>query len=326
MVSVCFGDLPGDTASFDEIAELARNVDNRFRFREIIVVIDESQREAYLPLVQRVDNLRLFTVRDGTGFYRRRMIAADEAIGDVVLMTSVLELSHVDPVAMITRAADDQCAVLATRSTRLADHTLAAPLIALGRIAGFRVSLRNLQSLAVPRTLINQLLAHPDPDLALRFPPSDLHIPLEFFPAATTSLDLREVGQLARRLALMQKLLVYVAPSLLKAVSLTSALLALLGLIYAMYVVVVWIVLDDIAPGWLTLSIMLSLTALFLGISILGLSLGMQQLLIRSSRDDFDGVSTEINRIDLFGQVASELNVELERDLPMPDHEEAVQK
>lgn len=318
LVSVCFGDLPAEAASFEAVATLARDLDARFRFREIIVVADETRREAYTPLLQRVDNLRLFTVRDGTGFYRRRMIAADEAIGDVVLMSNVAELAHVDPVAMIERAADDQCAVLATRSAGLADRTLAAPLIALGRTAGFKVNLRDLQSLAVPRTLINQLLAHPDPDLALRFPPLDVRVPLDYFAVPPSSPTLRETGQHRRRLALLLKLLVYVAPSLLMAVTLASALLALLGFVYAIYVLGVWIVLDDIAPGWLTLSAMLSLTAFFLGVSIMGLSLGLQQLLARADRDSFDGVADEVNRIDLFGQVATDLNVDLERGRAAP--------
>ena len=314
LVSVCFGDLPTEPACFDAVAALARDLDARFRFREIVVVAPESRREAYTPLLQRIDNLRLFTVRDGTGFYRRRMIAADEAIGDVVLMAAVAELAHVDAIAMIEQAADRQCAVLATRPAGLADRTLAAPLIAMGRTAGFKVNLRDLQTLALPRTLVNQLLAHPDPDLALRFPPRDVRLPLEFFALAPDSPALRERGQHRRRLALLLKLMIYVAPSLLMAVTLASALLAVLGFFYAIYVLGVWIVLDDIAPGWLTLSAMLSLTAFFLGVSIMGLSLGLQQLLARGDRDGFDGVAAEVNRVDLFGQVASDLNVDLEQD------------
>lgn len=316
LVSVCFGHIPPDAASFDVVAKLARDLDARFRFREIVVIADESLRDTYADLVQKVDNLRLLTVRDGTGFYRRRVIAADEAIGDVVLMTNVAELAHVDVVTMIERAADDQHAVLAIRSVGVVNRTLAAPLVALGRMSGFEVGLRDLQTLAVPRTLLNQLLTHPAPDLALRFPPRDIRLPLDFAAAPSDMPALRETGQQQRRLALLQKLLVYVAPSLLMAVTLASALLAVIGLFYAFYVLGVWIAVDDIATGWLTLSGMLSLTAFFLGVSIMGLSLGLQQLLASLERNDFEGGATETNHIDLFGKVASELNVDLERDRP----------
>lgn len=318
LVSVCLADIPASSASFDAVAAMAQELDARFRFREIVVIADESRRDDYAALLDRVDNLRLFTVRDGTAFYRRRVIAADEAIGDVVLMTNLAELAHVDFIAMILSAADEQHAVQAMRASGVMHRTLAAPFIALGQMSGFAVGLRDLQTLAVPRTLLNQLLAHPEPDLALRFPPRDIRLPLTFATAPFDMPRMRERGQNKRRLALLQKLLVYVAPSLLMVVTFASALLALMGFFYAIYVLGVWMFVEDIASGWLTLSGMLSLTAFFLGVSIMGLSLGLQQLLARADRNDFDGVATETNRIDLFSKVSSELNVDLERDPAQP--------
>lgn len=314
LVSVCFGDVFPDPATFDTVAALAKALDARFRFREIVVVAEESQQEAFLPLVRHVENLRLITVRDGTVFYRRRAIAADEAIGDVVVLANTTEIDYLDIVSMMERAADEQRGVLSTRVAGTLDRALSAPLIILGRMAGFKVSLRDLQTLALPRTLLNQLLAHPDPDLALRFPPRDVRVPLAFAEAAPDMPSRRRIGGQRQRLALVQKLLVYVAPKLLMMVTLTSALLVLLGFFFLFYVLGAWIVIDDLAPGWLTLSAMLSLTALFLGVSIMGLSLGLQQLLSRTHRDDFDAVTSEVNRIDLFGKVASELNVDIESD------------
>lgn len=318
LVSICFADLPADAAGFEAVAALARQFDARFRFREIVVVVEESHEQALLPLVRQVDNLRLFTVGNGTPFYRRRAIAADEAIGDVVMIASLSELPHLDVVAMIERTADEQQMVLATRAAGMVQRTLSSPLVALGRAAGFKVNLRDLQTMTVPRTLLNQLLAHPDPDLALRFPPRDVRIPLAFSAASPDMPTHRQSGQTQQRLGLLQKLLVYVAPRLLMAVTLSSALLAIMGLLYAFYVVGAWIFVDNLAPGWLTLSAMLSLTALFLGVSIMGLSLGLQQLLARAENDRFDGVLSEVNRIDLFGQVASDLNVDLQLEATDP--------
>ncbi len=321
LVSVCFGHLPPEEASFERISAMANELDARFRFREIIVIANESSRDDYTGLLQRVDNLRLFTVRDGTGFYRRRVIAADEAIGDVVLMANAAELAYIDFIAMIETAAADQHAVLAIRSVGVVNRALAAPLVALGRMSGFEVGLRDLQTLAVPRTLLNHLLSHPASDLALRFPPRDVRLPLTFAKAPHDMPALRESGQQHRRLVLLQKLLVYVAPSLLMLVTLASAFLAIMGFFYGIYVLGVWVIVDDIASGWLTLSGMLSLTAFFLGVSIMGLSLGLQQLLAGAESNDFDGVAHETNRIDLFGKVASELNVDLEREREKPQED-----
>ena len=314
LVSICFGDLEANAESFDAVEKMAWNIDGRFRFREIILVVGDSFRDDFLPLVRRINNLRLFTVPDKTAFYRRRVIAADEAIGDVVMMASISELGYVDPVALIERAADEQSSVLATRPTGIVDRTLVSPLTALGRMSGFQMDLRHLKSLAVPRTLLNQLLAHPDAELALRFPPRDERVPLVFTEVSSDVPVARESGQLRRRLVLTQRLMVYMAPRLLMGVTLSAVLLAALGFFYALYVVGVWIIVDNVASGWLTLSAMLSVTALFLGVSIMGLSLGLQELLARTNRINFDSVSSEVNRIDLFDQVASELNVDLDND------------
>lgn len=314
LVSICFGDLASDHETFDAIAALAAMVDARFRFREIIVVADDSRRADYLPLIRRVANVRLFTVRDGTAYYRRRVIAAEEAIGDVVLLVSSAELGCVDPIEMIERAADEQRGVLATRRPKIRHGSPGSVLVLLGRLAGFKVNPRDLQSLALPRTLLNQLLAHPDPDLALRFPPRDPRVPLAFIEVAAGVTVPRNAG-LRRRLDLLQKLLVYMAPNLLLAVTLASAFLAMLGFLYGLYVVAAWILVHDLAPGWLTLSAVLSLSMVFLGISITGLSLGLQQLLSRTNGGRLDSVAAEVNRIDLFGQVASDLNVDFEHDL-----------
>lgn len=312
LVSVCFGDLSSDTCTFDAISKLALEIGARFRFYEIIVLVEETRKATYLPLIHQVNNLRLFTVRDGTAFYRKRVIAAEEAIGDVLLLTSATELAGINAIEMITHAVDKQSAVLATRGSKGGHRSVGALLVLLGRMAGFTVNLHDLQTLALPRTLLNQLLAHPDPDLALRFPPRDVQVPLALMPVAPGVSMQREAG-LHRRLQLLQKLLVYLAPSLLMMVTLTAALLSVLGFAFGLYILGVWIFRDNLAPGWLTLSGALSLTAFFMGVSITGLSLGLQQLLSRTHRESLDGIATEVNRIDLYGQVATELNVDLDR-------------
>ena len=109
------------------------------------------------------------------------------------------------------------------------------------------------------------------------------------------------------------------APSLLVFVTLASILLTLLGSGFALYVFFVWMFVAEIEPGWTPLSMMLSLCAVFLGVSILGLSLGLQNLWGQLSRESFDSDAREINRIDLFEQVAEELNVDLERDENPPE-------
>jgi hypothetical protein len=119
---------------------------------------------------------------------------------------------------------------------------------------------------------------------------------------------------LARRAQLLQTLLVYLTPTILSVVAISSSLLALVGMAYAAYIIGVVAVKDTLAPGWLTTNAMLAVSAVFMGLSTLGLSLGLQHLLRQQNRHKADMVPEEVNRIDLFQQVAFDLNVELERD------------
>jgi hypothetical protein len=71
---------------------------------------------------------------------------------------------------------------------------------------------------------------------------------------------------------------------------------------------------EQLAPGWLTTNAMLAVSAVFMGVSTLGLSLGLQHLLKHQRGARSSLVPEEVNRIDLFQQVAFDLNVERERE------------
>jgi hypothetical protein len=195
---------------------------------------------------------------------------------------------------------------------------LAWPLIALGKLAGFNVDPAEWQSIAVPRTLLNLLLAHDEPRLALRFPPRDPRLPREWFRTPVNVASRTAFMGLARRLHLLQMLLVYLTPTLLTLVAVSSALLTLVGLAYAAWIVGAVVLVDRLAPGWLTTNAMLAVSATFMGVSTLGISLGLQHLLKQQRRLKCDLVPEEVNRIDLFQQVAFDLNVVLESDTPAP--------
>lgn len=319
VVSVCFSDLPVSQAAFDAVRDLAAKLDEIYRFREIILVVEDTHRDAYLSLIEEISDLRLFVVSQGADFYERRVIAAEEAIGDVVLLVSAHEVQHLDALAFLEHAESANVITLATRLKHSALVTsLTAPIIAIGRIAGFKVNLNDLQTVAMPRTLLNTLLSHEEPRLALRFPPRDPRSPFECLRVDGAEISRSRISGLPRRLQMLQTLLVYLAPTILSIVALTSTILAIVGVLYAAYIVGAWLLVDDLAPGWLTTSAMLTISAVFMGISMLGLSLGMQHALKQLGQSGGRRASEEVNRIDLFGKVALDLNVELESDAARP--------
>jgi hypothetical protein len=315
VVSVCFSDLPTTLATFETVRHVAATLDQAYRFREIILVVDDTQRAAFLDLVRDVPNLRLFVVRRGTEYYERRVAAAEEAIGDLVVMGNIDELAQLDVLAFLDHAERENAVTMAFRHARRpVKQVLASPFIALGKLAGFNVDPREFQSIAVPRTLLNLMLAHDEPRLALRFPPRDPRLPREWFRTDVNIAARSAFRNLSRRMQLFQTLLVYLTPTILSVVAISSSVLTLLGLAYAAYILGAVVMVDRLAPGWLTTNAMLAVSAVFMGVSTLGLSLGLQHLLKHQRGGHGGVVPEEVNRIDLFQQVAFDLNVERERE------------
>lgn len=319
VVSVCLSELHAAPETFRTLREIAATLDRAYRYREIILVVDDTQREAFLDLVREVDNCRLFVVRRAVEYYDRRVIAAEEAIGDLVVIGNLGELAHLDILAFLANAEREDAVTMVYRSARRpVKRLLAWPFIALGKVAGFNVDPSDFQSIAVPRTLLNLLLAHEEPRLALRFPPRDPRVPVDWFATKRNVEGRTAFMGVRRRAQLLQTLLVHLTPTVLTAVSISSTILTLVGLAYAAWVVGALVLVDRLAPGWLTTNAMLAVSAVFMGMSTLGLSLGLQYLLKQQRRMKGDLVPEEVNRIDLFHQVAFDLNVELERDLRVP--------
>lgn len=320
VVSICLSDLAAGASTFAALRDVAATLDCAFRFREIILVVEDTQREAFLPLIAEVSNFRLFVVRCGTEYYERRVIAAEEAIGDLVVIGNLDEIVQLDLLAFMGHAERKNAVTMAYRTGRRPfKRLLAWPFIALGKLAGFNVDPSDFQSIAVPRTSLNLLLAHDEPRLALRFPPRDPRLPLDWFPTNRNVATRTAFMGLARRAQLLQTVLVYLTPTILSVVAISSTILTLLGIVYAAYILGAVFVVDRLAPGWLTTNAMLAVSAAFMGLSTLGLSLGLQHLLKQQRRLKGGIVPEEVNRIDLFHQVAFDLNVELESE-PLRPH------
>ena len=310
-VSVCVPDLPPDALA--PFRALAAALDRHYRYWEILVgaPADRDTDREYGALMAASSNLRLLKLRPGTPFYRRRAALAAEAIGDVVVLTSAEELASAD-LPVLIEAAAREARIVILRRPRIRVGAANSLLRALGRSAGFRVNLRDMQTAAYPRTLLNHLLAQPERPLALRFPPADSRIAVRWIEAAAGPLPaprgLREIG---RRLGLMHKLLTSSAPRVLMLVALLSLGVAGVALAYMAYAVLVWLFAAAVMPGWFTLSLVLGMLSLFIALAFFGLSIGLYKLIEKLSVEVEADVVEERSTLDLFGQVMTELNVEI---------------
>ena len=313
LISLCFAALP-EGEGLRSLSDLIVRLKAEFRYYEVLIVTESPADPASEVAVLTLGgNIRLLRVRTGTSFYRRRAISAIEAIGDVVFLGAIEELDRVDPVVFLTEAAAGQYIIQAARDRRIGSDPF---LRLLGRGSGFRIGGGEMLSAAYPRTLLNALLRRSDRDLALRFAPRDSNLPVRTLPLGGGAVP--SSSGLRARLSLIQKLLNNAAPRVLGLVAALSVLVAVTALLFALYAMIAWAVLDEVQPGWLTISLVLSLTAMFLGAAIFGLATGLMKVLDLLAGDTLGEVLDERGEADLFALVTEDLNVELST-LPVRD-------
>ena len=308
LVSVGLTSIILGPEGFDGLRRLSAQLYARFRYWEILVIGDAEEVVDLTPIFGIVPNLRLIEVRAGTSAYRRRSVLASQAIGDVVAMTSGPEAAILDLVAMIETSIDGGSLVVSRRRKGI----LLDPVIsALGKAGGFHVSSRDLQTTIYPRSILNMLAARSDKDLALRFAPRDASIMItETLIPKEKVLERRAMRGTGQRLSLIQKLITNLAPRVLAYMSILSALVVPISLIFVFYVFAVWIFVETVQPGWITTSLLLGGTAAFLGLAIFCLATGLQMIIDLVSPDTAHDVIGETSTVDLFSNVMTELNVD----------------
>lgn len=309
-ISVCCVLSDIDTLNLAEFKKLAASISGRFKYWEILIGVPSDIKWDSTALLSAVANLRILSIRSATSFYRARLAVASDAIGDVVLLTSAEELSVFDPVKMIEQSNANDAIVIGRRQR----SGFANPfLVAFGRSAGFRVDERDMLTAAYPRTLLNRILAYTDAQLALRFPPQDNSLPVEWIIQSEKSNREQPFREIGRRFGLIHRLMINSAPRVLTSVSLLSLVVMCIGILFAAYAALSWLTIDDIQPGWLTTSLALSMTATFLSCAIFGLSIGLQRVIeLITQKDISDDVTAEKSTVDMFGQVFHLLNVDIE--------------
>lgn len=296
------------SAHLAALLDLTRRVDRHFRFWELLMV---SEAGAENPLaVGSLPHLRLLKVRAGTGISNQRMCIAREAIGNIVLMSSVDEIGQITvPDLIDTAERTHSIVVLRRRGATMLNPALAA----LGRSAGFRVDLRDMLTTIYPRTLLDRVMQHPDAPLALRFPPADASMPITVVPCDAKRVRAGStMSRVGYRLNIFRQLLVSSAPMVLSIIELMSVLVTIAAMIFAIYAVIVWSTFDTVQPGWFSTSLLLSMVAMFLSTSIFALAMGLERVLVLVRGDLSDDLIEEINPIDIFEPIRRELNIDLD--------------
>lgn len=309
LVSFCLDDwFPGE-ANQELLVALADKLAALYDYWEIIIAIDRRALDAAQPAVQAVRNLRILGLSgDRHTSYKRRMVAASEAIGDVLVMSSINEALTLDIEQIVDSAHAGNCVIgrWAHRSAPL------NPIIrAMGYIAGFRVDTRLLRSVAIPKSMLDSLLQHSATTIALRFPPRNTAFPIVEMPEPVSFGEKPRLGKdLRQNVYLLESLIASAAPQVLQFVTYVSLLTFAVSILFGVYAVIVFLS-KETAEGWLTTSLALSGTAAFLAVTATGLSAGLRRVIELLTPLIEEPSTEEISSMQLFNDLRHQINVDI---------------
>lgn len=238
-----------------------------FSYYEIVIVDDASvdaTRKCIAAVQARARNIQLYALARRKGDNIALTAGLDHAIGDMVVMLDPrLDPPELIP-AMVERALDGAEIVYGLPRERLAGRGLQN--LAL---RGFVAVLAQLNNVDVPqamssyrllnRNVLNYMLEAVDRHRSLMFLPA-----LSGYPYATIEYDRlpddgkARKGETTARIAKALDLLFSTSARPLRIITLMSLSISVLSFLYAIYVLLIVVVKDDIAKGWTSMSLQIS--------------------------------------------------------------------
>lgn len=314
-VSLCIPEAPASAKDVDAIAAAVKVFAAAFRYYEVLIVarIDQDDDELLRQCLIRCPSTRILRVHGSSQRYSRRVVGANEAIGDVLVMTALGEIGALDLIGLTTAAIErNAISVFARQDTAWGRQVFGNALLALlGAASRFRISTSDMRTIAIPRTWLNRLLAHPQHNLALRFPPLGEGLPIHHIPVSDLPALQAPDATLGGRIGLLYNLAIHASPALLVGVGWLSALVIFGALLFMIYAVAMLFLAEHLQEGWFTTSIVQAGTACYLAMAMLGLSLGLQKLLANAGPHISDTIVEETNNTDLFADI-QELNISVD--------------
>ncbi len=309
LVSFCLAQEGDAAAELEAIAALAEYCGQNLRYWEIVYVIGERRRpaiEAASGKLAAIKSLRIVLVRDAISYYRRRMIAASEAIGDVAVLTSFGEAAHAQLLSLAGEAMRTNRVLLGTRPERRLLQPFSHSFLRL--ISRYRVQSRDLKTIALPRDHLVAILARPTAPIDLRFERKGGALPYvrkKIEPAGPGG-----GAGLTQRLELVAEIVSNSASRFLSIFALASTAVFALAASYGVYAVAVILLQAHVQPGWFSTAIAQSGTAAFFSLGFAAVALGIAHIVDRLDGGARHDIVEEIGNISFYESV-HDLNVEL---------------
>lgn len=311
---ISIGLVLDDKADFDfeRLRQLVDSLESSFQFWELLLAVpweSDGIRAEHSRLTSPLPNTRILYIGNDSSFYRLRLACAAEAIGDVVVLTSLAELPSIDIHALGVRAYESENVVFATRSVRAGLSTPLLPI--LGYISGYRINRFDTLTAVFPLSVLSLVLGRPDAELLLRFESRSRLYPVER--VAIESHVERPKRRFVRRFRLLSDLISQSSTRILTGLAVLSFLTSAVSALYAVYAILVWLILENPAEGWLTTSLAQAGIAGFLGIAVAAISMAIVKIFDRLEGVMSYAIISEEGSTDFLGGV-TDLNVEIGLD------------
>lgn len=293
------------------IDQLSHKLSKRYEYFEIIITCTKEIIDTLPNSNLQSNYARIVSFNEKAEYYKMRSSAAIEAIGDVVIITSFDEIKTFDIIEMLKIAIKNN-KIVSGRYNKISflESLIAWPITHLSRMAGFNFDVKDSRTIVFPRIFLNKALKSLDLELALRFVPTSIGTEI-FYYNANKNVQKKYIN-LQSRLSILYTLILNLSPIILKMVSILSGLLVPIIFFYIGYVIIVWSTFENVQEGWATLSILVAGSVLFIALSILGISIGLQYILIQIKKNAFDYEAYDVDSLDIFKGNQKKLNIEVE--------------
>jgi glycosyltransferase involved in cell wall biosynthesis len=290
MVSVVVPLRNDATILAEAVSELHATLKDTYQHYEVVLVDDGSDddtAEVAAGLLRRFDFMRYIRLSRSFGEDVAIMVGLQGVIGDFVI-TFVPNMD--DPAlipAMVESGAAGADVVTAECDVRTDLHGLygfgaRAFYWYLGRVLGLDVSAHARQFRCLSRRAVSEILRQRDEAQALRFFASSsgfVRRTLRYHPLNRRGRSTRpRLGHAVDRAI---TLVIELSPHPLRIVSVTALCAAFFNVLYAVYIVAVYLLKEDVAQGWVTLSSQNALQFFFIALLLAAMAEYLGRILQR---------------------------------------------
>ena len=295
---------------FEILKKTSKDIKEDYKFYEIIIILDEKTYSLILNQKERkkISNLRFIVLKEYANDYKRRSICAFEAIGDIILISSFDEINYFDIHEMISKSIYNEKIVIGFRSNHnFFQKLLFYSLKFIGYLADLDINQNLSKTIVLPRADLNLILEDNYVDLKLRFPPSNRY--LVSFDNQEANRGTQKNQNFRGKISILYMSLLNLTPILMQFLTIFAGITIITSIFYFFYIILIWIFMNEIQTGWITMSLSVTGVSFFLSSSIFILSIGLQHIIKKLNNKKSESLY-EIKEIDIFEKVKHDLNVD----------------